>query len=80
MLSRDSMIATIPEGMSYAQAVPVLGGGVTAAKILDKGNIHAGQKVLIYGASGNVGTMPFRLPNTWEQLLQEYAVRGTWKW
>ena len=50
------MIATIPEGMPYEQAVPVLGGGVTAAKILKKGNIQPGQKILIYGASGNVGT------------------------
>jgi NADPH:quinone reductase-like Zn-dependent oxidoreductase len=55
-IPEDSMLATIPEGMSYEQAVPVLGGGVTAAKILDKGNIQVGQKVLIYGASGNVGT------------------------
>ncbi|MHA1927052.1 MAG: NAD(P)-dependent alcohol dehydrogenase [Candidatus Thorarchaeota archaeon] len=55
-IPEDSMLSTIPEGMSYEQAVPVLGGGVTAVKILDKGNIQAGQKVLIYGASGNVGT------------------------
>ncbi|MHA2426306.1 MAG: NAD(P)-dependent alcohol dehydrogenase, partial [Candidatus Thorarchaeota archaeon] len=55
-IPEDSMIATIPGDMSYEQAVPVLGGGVTAAKILKKGNIKPGQKVLIYGASGNVGT------------------------
>jgi NADPH:quinone reductase-like Zn-dependent oxidoreductase len=55
-IPEDSMIATIPENMSYEQAVPVLGGGVTAAKILKKGNIQPGHKVLIYGASGNVGT------------------------
>jgi len=55
-MPEDSMLASIPESMSYEQAVPVLGGGVTAAKILKKGNIQPGQKVLIYGASGNVGT------------------------
>ncbi|MGD9397396.1 MAG: NAD(P)-dependent alcohol dehydrogenase [Candidatus Thorarchaeota archaeon] len=55
-IPEDSMIARIPENMSYEQAVPVLGGGTTAAKILKKGNIQPGQKVLIYGASGNVGT------------------------
>jgi len=55
-MKEDGMIATIPKNMSYEQAVPVLGGGVTAAKILKKGNIQPGQKVLIYGASGNVGT------------------------
>jgi len=55
-IPEDSIIATIPETMSYEQAVPVLGGGLTAAKILKKANIQPGQKVLIYGASGNVGT------------------------
>ena len=55
-IPEDSMIATIPGAMSYEQAVPVLGGGVTAAKILKKANIQPSQKVLIYGASGNVGT------------------------
>jgi len=55
-IPQDSMIATIPGDMSYEQAVPVPGGGVTAAKILKKGNIQPGHKVLIYGASGNVGT------------------------
>jgi NADPH:quinone reductase-like Zn-dependent oxidoreductase len=55
-MPEDSMIGSIPENMSYEQAVPVLGGGVTAAKILKKGNIQTGQKALIYGASGNVGT------------------------
>lgn len=52
----NSMIATIPESISYEQAVPVLGGGLTAAKVLKKANIQPGQKILIYGASGNVGT------------------------
>jgi NADPH:quinone reductase-like Zn-dependent oxidoreductase len=55
-IPEDSMIGLIPENMSYEQAVPVLGGGVTAIKILSKGDIQPGQKVLIYGASGNVGT------------------------
>ena len=55
-IPENSMIGIIPKDMSYEQAVPVLGGGVTAAKILMKASIKSGQKVLIYGASGNVGT------------------------
>jgi NADPH:quinone reductase-like Zn-dependent oxidoreductase len=55
-IPENSMLATIPENVSYEQAVPVLGGGVTAAKVLKKGNLQSGQRVLIYGASGNVGT------------------------
>lgn len=55
-MNEDGMMAIIPESMSYEQAVPVLGGGTTAAKILKNADIQPGQKVLIYGASGNVGT------------------------
>ena len=55
-MPEDGMLAIIPENMSYEQAVPVLGGGVTAIKVLKKVNIQPGQKVLIYGASGNVGS------------------------
>jgi len=62
-IPEDDMLATIPENMSYEQAVPVLGGGTTAAKILKKADIQPGQKVLIYGASGNVGTYAVQIAN-----------------
>lgn len=55
-IAEDGMLGIIPENMSYEEVVPILGGGVTAAKVLKNRNIQSGQKVLIYGASGNVGT------------------------
>ncbi|MFW9789522.1 MAG: NAD(P)-dependent alcohol dehydrogenase [Candidatus Thorarchaeota archaeon] len=55
-MNEDGMIAKIPNDITYEEVVPLLGGGVTAAKVLKKGNIKPGQNVLIYGASGNVGS------------------------
>lgn len=57
VMKENGTLARIPEGWSYADAAAIPFGGTTARFFLeDKGGIRAGQRVLIHGASGAVGT------------------------
>ncbi|MBP1918251.1 NAD(P)-dependent alcohol dehydrogenase [Youngiibacter multivorans] len=52
----DGVVAPMPENASFEEAASLLFGGTTALSFLDKVNPEAGQKLLVYGASGAVGT------------------------
>lgn len=53
----EEMVARKPESLSFEEAAAVPAAAVTALQALrDKGKLQAGQRVLINGASGGVGT------------------------
>lgn len=60
-LPEDGVLAVKPINMTHEEAAPASNGGITAMIHLRQANIVKGDKVLIYGASGSVGTYAIQI-------------------
>jgi NADPH:quinone reductase-like Zn-dependent oxidoreductase len=60
-MPEDGVLAAKPANLDYAQAAAVPYGGLLALYFLSRARVQAGHKVLVYGASGAVGTSAVQL-------------------
>jgi NADPH:quinone reductase-like Zn-dependent oxidoreductase len=60
-ISEQGTVATIPKDMTYEESAPLTEGSHYALNNIRKANIQSGQKVLLYGATGAIGSAALQI-------------------
>lgn len=60
-MKEDGLLAIKPANLTFMEAAVAVGGGMSALRCLQRGKLQPGQKILIYGASGSIGTNAVQL-------------------
>lgn len=64
--NKNSIIVSKPENLEFNKAAAIPIGGISALHLLKRAGIKPGDRVLIYGASGSIGTYAVQLAKYFE--------------
>ena len=72
-------ITNMPENCTFEEAASIPYGGTLALYFLQKANIKSGQRVLIYGASGAVGTSALQIARSYGATVDGVCSKANFK-
>jgi NADPH:quinone reductase-like Zn-dependent oxidoreductase len=68
-MAENNVIEKKPANLSHKQTVALSGGGITALWVMKRAKIKQGQKVLVYGASGSIGTFAVQIAKSFGAIV-----------